>query len=254
MGYRKSLPVFLILFTIIAFSNLFAQTKTFVTTGLSWWSAQYDIVNKDGDKVWDVGNTNMFGPYISVSHNKFNFGASLFWGSVSIKDLEGVDLKRADLNLTAGYRLLNTSAFNMNLFLGMKYLNLGLTGKQTTYEWDPFYQTYYPVETDMDVTNSGALFGGGISTIIPFGTSRLYAYGSLAALAGTLTYKNNVSTLSQTNDASTSIVSLTAGLGYRFPSGLGINGGYRGDFFGSEDSDLVDRLQGFNLTLSYTFQ
>lgn len=254
MGEKKLVSIVMILLTVFAYANLFAQTKTLVTAGASWWNAQYDIVNKDGDQIYDIGSTSMFGPYLSISHDKLNFGASMFWGTVAIKDMEGVDLKRADLNFTIGYRIVNTSAFNMNLFAGIKYLNWKMTGTESVLQWDPYFLEYYWAEQDVERTNNGTMFGGGISAVIPFGTSRMYAYGSIAGLGGTLTYEDKSSLVASGTEASVSLASLNAGVGYRFPSGLGINGGYRGDFFGSEDSDLVDRLQGFNLTVSYTFQ
>lgn len=239
---------------------LFAQSKTNVTIGGSIWNSKYTMLDEDGKEVLDLGTGSNFGPYLSISSGKLNLGASFLAGKYKVEDLEGLELTRNDLNVTIGYRVVSSRTFGLNLFGGVKYLKWNLSGKQTMYEWEYDWTTgeynWVDYEGEIDNTMSGTLYGGGISAVIPFGSSGVYAYGSLAALTGEMKLEADDEDLDveENGGANTSLIALNAGIGYRFASGLGINAGYRGDFFGAEDSDYIDRLQGFIATLSYTFQ
>ena len=256
-----------------------AQEKTYVTAGLSWWNAQYSYETEEGNKIADIGTGNMFGPYLSVSHGKFNFGASLFWGSFPVNEvafggtLEDVDvdftMSRGDLNFTVGYRV----SRYINLFLGSKFVNFKIDGNlQTTmpvligYDFlgNPIYDDQV-IKANLDWTQSGPTFGGGVSGVVPFGaTSHWYGFGSLALLFGNITNEVSVTGYSEKfeNEISSNIVAVTLGVGYRAPSGLGVNLGYRADLYSGEVKDqdpaaveekVNTRVEGLILTLSYSF-
>ena len=272
-----------ILTTILLFSAFIAvgysQQKTLVTAGLSWWNAQYSWETEKGEKLGDIGNGNMFGPYISISRGKFNLGTSLFWGTFPVdklsteeegQDFSGYDLNmgRGDLNFTIGYRLIPY----LNLFIGAKYINWKIDGSMN-YTGVVGYDNYgYPVygeqQVEVEMTEGGMTFGVGISGVIPFGASRWYAFGSLAGLGGTLTNETRVSLGGFSNkesyDVDVALAALNLGIGYRFPSGLGFNLGYRADLFSEQEKGTGTdgnntetnpriRVEGAILTLSYTF-
>ena len=228
----------------------FAQNTTF-TVGGSWWNSKYDLVStEDTNDKMEMGTGAMIGPYLSINNGKVNLGASLLMGTFDVSEgfWDGAELKRNDLNFTLGYRIISSSALNMNLFLGGKYLKFNVTGEASYVD-----EYYYEYTYDVDITQSGTMFGGGLSLMVPFGSSNLYGYGSLAYLTGTMTVEDNTTGESAENDEATNLVAMNAGLGYRFPGGFGVNAGYRADVFGSDAADYVDRLAGLILTASYTF-
>ena len=113
------------------------------------------------------------------------------------------------------------------------------------------------------------MFGAGIAGTVPFGSSGLYGFGSMAYLVGTMTTETQIgsSNLDQdpANDVTSNLVALNLGVGYRFPSGLGVNLGYRADLY-TESSDVETALnktitvenklgvKGLVATVSYTFK
>lgn len=243
------------LFCLLVLVSLAAGQNTTVTVGGSVWMCKYDMVATDTDyDDVEIGTGTMFGPYIAINFDRFNIGANYLLGTFDVKDPEiflgndfygatpDVELKRNDVNFTAGYRIIATKSLSMNLFGGVKLLKYTAT---TSIEG-------YDVETEM----SGPMFGGGASLVIPFGSSNLYAYGSMAYLTGTMNYSTSLDGEeldSGEADEATNLVALTAGMGYRFPGGFGISGGYRADVFGSNEAVYVDRLSGLILSGSYTF-
>ncbi len=230
-----------------------SQTQTTFTVGGSWWNSKYDWIATDDD--WEdveVGTGNFIGPYLSINHGKWNFGASAMFGTLNVEDWEGVEVKRSDLNFTLGHRIISSPSFGMNLFGGLKFVKFSTEGSYDFSFYDEYYG-YYEDTYEIDETVSGMMYGGGVSMVIPFGSSNLYGYGSLAYLTGTLTWDDNVTGDSEENEEATNLVAITAGVGYRFSGGFGINAGYRGDIFGSEESDYVERLSGLILTASFTF-
>lgn len=238
---------------LMAAFSLMAQEQTTFTVGASLWNSQYDWVatDKDLDDV-EIGSGNLIGPYLSINRGKVNFGISTLFGTFEMKDWDGAELKRTDLNFTLGYRIVSSSSINMNLFGGVKYLTFDITGKTTLWDYDEIYG-WYSYEADVDMTQTGTFYGGGLSLMVPFGSSNLYGYGSLGYMTGNATVENNETDESSENDEPINLVPINIGIGYRFPSGLGINAGYRGDVFGSDESDYVDRLAGVIVTASYTF-
>ncbi|NIA28751.1 MAG: hypothetical protein GWP06_02415 [Actinobacteria bacterium] len=219
------------------------------------------------------------GPYISISHGKLNFGASLFFGTFPVNEmaLGGAEsdvttdwnMSRGDLNFTVGYRVHRY----INLFVGAKYINWTIEGTvNTTYPVLIGYDEYgYPVYDEQNATinatlsEGGMTFGAGISGVVPFGSSGLYGFASLAYLGGTLQNETKISfgstSQDSTYDVSAGLAAVNLGIGYRFSSGLGLNLGYRADLFAenvdkaanSEESNPRIRVQGTILTLSYSF-
>jgi hypothetical protein len=248
-----------LLFTV----NSFAQKKTIITVGGSWWNAGYTWEDNSGNELFKVDPGNNFGPYLSVTSGKWNIGASYLSGKYPIKELDfggqilnvDVDMTRGDLNLSVGYRVHPM----INIFAGMKHLKWSMEMKLTD-SW------YINESYSEKYTYSGPLFGGGASIVVPFGTSGLYGFGSLAALGGTIVYSYDgydtvlMQNISAETDLSAALIALNAGVGYRFSSGLGVNAGYRGDYIstqladGTSDSKENLRVQGFILTLSYSFK
>jgi hypothetical protein len=128
---------------------------------------------------------------------------------------------------------------------------------------------YYSGSVDYEATESGPMFGAGVGGTLPLGSSGLYAFGSIAYLVGTMKteYKigNNSSSEDMNQDVASNLAALNLGLGYRFPSGLGVNIGYRADLY-TESQDVENALGGtrkvdYNLgvkgvvaTVSYTFK
>ncbi|HOT97891.1 MAG TPA: hypothetical protein PLG50_00025 [bacterium] len=249
-----------------------AQTKTTYTVGAGMWMPAYSWVytgNESGMDDYELGNGSYFGPYLAVNSGRWNFGASMLIGTLKADDQEyawqGLEAKRTDLNFTLGYRLISTTSLSGNAFIGLKYLKEDQTA-------DSWYWTGYSVDTGdyidwydkYDATVSGAMYGAGVSLVVPFGGSNLYAYGSMAYLLGTLKTENNLKSTdvnpngysSWDTEDDTHLFALTLGMGYRFPSGFGLNLGYRGDLYGNEASDefeYAQRLAGLVLNASYTF-
>lgn len=230
-----------------------AQEVTTYTVGASLWNSQYDWVatDKDLDDI-EIGSGNLIGPYLSINRGKVNLGVSALFGTFEMKDWDGAELKRKDLNFTLGYRIVSSNSINMNLFGGVKYISFDITGQTIMYDYDEIYG-WYSYEADVDRTQTGTFYGGGLSLMVPFGSTNLYGYCSLGYMTGNTTLEDNETNESVENDEPINLVPVNVGIGYRFPSGLGINAGYRGDVFGSDESDYVDRLAGVIVTASYTF-
>lgn len=279
MKSRNISTLFVIVLALLVVTNLFAQTKTVVTLGGSWWNAQYSWEDESGKKIADIGAGNSVGPYISISHGKLNFGASLFFGTFPVNKvaLGGAEsdvttdwnMSRGDLNFTVGYRVHQY----INLFVGAKYINWTIEGTvNTTYPVLIGYDEYnYPVydeqsaTIDANLSEGGMTFGAGISGVVPFGTSGLYGFASLAYLGGTLQNETKISggstSQDSTYDVSAGLAAVNLGIGYRFSSGLGLNLGYRADLFAENVDKAVSegesnpriRVQGTILTVSYSF-
>ncbi len=266
---------------ILLSAHVFAQEKTIVTIGGSYWNAAYTWEDDDGDAISEIDPGNNFGPYLSVNRGKLNFGVSYMTGKYPItsitQDGEKVELDnevtmtRGDLNVTVGYRAHRL----VNLFVGLKHLNWNFESEYTGSDYDYYdYYNYYdygtPSTYDYKVKSirSGMLFGAGISGVVPLGQSGLYAFGSIGYLGGSLTQKYKVSGLpfeidnEEEQDVATGLAALNIGLGYRWANGVGINVGYRGDYIVqtiegegmSEDVQDNTRVQGLNVTLSYSIR
>ncbi len=254
----------LVITFIVVLSFVMAQAQTRVTLGLSGFMAGYSFTNEDGDDVITTDSGLLFGPYFSLSSDRLSFGGSMFFGSfpnteIDVEDVEvrGVDasIARKDLNLSLSYALIRNQGLTISPFIGLKYFNWNFSFDESglEYSWD----------------RGGTMVGGGLQGVIkPSPTSGFYLYASGAVLGGSITdeFEINDQGYSEINESSsaTALISLNAGLGYRVPnSGLGINIGFRGDFFGStsmeEDSfddeavSYTERVTGIVATISWTF-
>ena len=256
-SYGLTLFVIVLVFT---FSALNAQTRTVVTLGGSFWNANYSLEDQDGNKLGDFGSGSMYGPYLSISQGKLNLGTSLFFGKIPVEEFSGdpdinSDMSRNDINFTLGYRVHR----NINLFIGGKYINWKI---ETDYTDPDFGDTYSD-----DFDEKGMMYGLGISAVIPFGTSGWYLFGSLAGMAGTLQYTESYTDsffgteTTDEIDVDSALAALNLGIGVRFPSGFGINVGYRADLFSEEyqNSSSVQgsiepriRVEGLIATISYS--
>jgi len=257
---------------LLLMGSAIGQNATTYTVGAGVWMPGYALVytgSLDDMEDYELGSGTYFGPYLAVNHGRWNFGASLLVGTLSPDDKEmlweGYEAKRTDLNLTVGYRVISTSSVSGNLFAGLKYVKETATSDNwlwsvytvDTWEFIQWYDEY-------DATSSGTLYGAGASLVVPFGTSSFYAYGSMAYLMGSMELENNLGPTEYNPEGYSSwdesydlhLFALTAGIGYRFPDGIGLNLGYRGDLFGQDDADEADysqRLSGIVLNASYTF-
>ncbi|MBN1999606.1 hypothetical protein JW935_18775 [candidate division KSB1 bacterium] len=282
---RFKLMCFVVIFVLSAV--VIAQEKTIFTIGGSYWNAAYAWEDEDGNSLYEIDPGNNFGPYLSVSRGKLNLGVSYMIGKYpisSIIDSKGkkveldneINMTRGDLNVTVGYR---AHRF-INLFVGLKRLNWSFEVEESftvpdNYDYYDYYDYYnYGSQTTtynikMKDTQSGLLFGAGASGVVPLGRSGLYLFGSLAYLGGKLEEKTEISGMpfsidsdQEPVDISTGLVALNVGLGYRWPNGLGVNVGYRGDLIQQTttdeetDEDYINytRVQGVNVTLSYTIR
>jgi hypothetical protein len=276
----RSVNLTLLSLAILAFlfATTYAQNRTIVTLGGSWWNAAYSYETQDGEKIADIGTGNMFGPYLSISRGKLNLGASLLFGSFPIDALGlmgdedaadllddvNMDMSRNDLNFSVGYRIHR----NLNLFVGVKSLKWEIDGTITasTEYYDYWTDTWYTTEIEADVneTESGTMLGGGISAVLPLGSGGLYAFGSLAYMAGVMELSYDFSSEDYSESSSgeeldAQLVAINLGVGYRFPSGFGLNIGYRADLFNEkyaeESLDEEPRIgvRGAILTASYSF-
>ncbi|HPG39766.1 MAG TPA: outer membrane beta-barrel protein [bacterium] len=276
MVTRKNQLVISIILMLLA-TVVFAQERTIVTVGGSWWNAAYSYEDEDGNKLADIGSGNSVGPYISINHGKVNFGASLLFGSFPVEEYnvgleevnEEVDMSRNDLNFTLGYRVHRY----INIFLGVKYLKWSTEMNIEDYPLDAGYDNWgYPLYEMVDISYedavSGPLYGLGVSAVVPIGSEGLYLFGSLAGMGGTLTNETTFEAQGRTNttdngDLSTTLATINLGLGYRFDGGLGINAGYRADLFTltSEyeilgetiENDVNIGVKGLIVTASYSF-
>lgn len=271
---KTALMTVFVLTALVITGSALAQAKSRVTIGGSYWNANYSMVDKDGNELGKFGTGNMFGPYLRFSHGKLNFGTSMFFGSFPVEGWEnfggdGLDLtmSRADLNFTVGYRVIPY----INLFVGVKYLNYSFDGdisyenQYWTGEYDYWGNPIYDFETvnaNMEVSESGPMYGFGVAGVIPFGQSPLYGFASIAGMVGTLTNETKVTgtgdpSISNQENVDASLGALTIGIGYHTPSGLGLSVGYKADLFDEKISDSNDEpniyVQGLYLTLSYTF-
>jgi hypothetical protein len=260
----KNILVTFVCLTLLVVSTGFGQedAKTIVTVGGSYWNATYTYQDEDGKDLYKFGTGNLFGPYLSLSHGKWNFGTSMYFGTFPVDKITAGDLNvtRSDLNFTLGYRVHP----NINVFAGVKYLSWTLEG---TYD---YYDSYYDLTSiSYKATEKGPMFGAGIAGTVPLGSSGLYGFGSLAYLVGTMTTESKDESSSLTHgtsiDTPSKLVALNLGLGYRFPSGLGVNIGYRADLY-TESTDVENALgksvtvdnnlgvKGLVATVSYTFR
>jgi len=251
-------------FLMVMATTLLAQDKTIVTVGGSYWNAGYTWENDKGTELAKLDPGNNFGPYLSISRNKWNMGLSYMTGKYPIKQSDfggqvvdlNVDMIRGDLNFTVGYRVHPM----VNIFAGVKHL-------RWSFEYSASILDEWLTTQDYKIEDvfSGPLFGGGASITIPFGTSGLYGFGSLAALVGTITESVKGQeklgySASPDIDYSTALAALNIGVGFRFASGFGITGGYRGDYISLETTvnDITVkqniRVQGPILTVSYSFK
>ena len=261
---------FVVFLLVFLSSVTFSQEKTSVTLGGSYWNAAYSWEDEDGNKINDIGTGNMFGPYATISHGKWNFGASLLFGSFPVdklaeSEVADINMSRGDFNLTIGYRVHPY----INIFFGSKFLNWSLDASYTIdvpvfqgYDFfgDPIYD-YESRDVKAEISEKGVLYGVGISGVVPFGASGWYGFAALAGMGGTLTNETTYDGLADFSDfqsaeydISAALAALNLGIGYRMPSGFGINAGYRADLF-SEDLENSEenpriRVQGLILTAS----
>jgi hypothetical protein len=260
------LVAFLLVFSL---SATFGQEKTNITLGGSYWNAAYTWEDENGNKINDIGTGNMFGPYATISHGKWNFGLSLLWGSFPVdklaeSEVADINMSRGDFNLTIGYRVHPY----INIFVGSKFLNWSLDASYTAtiLQGYDFFGTpiYESRNVKAKISEKGVLYGLGISGVVPFGTSGWYGFASLAGMGGTLTDETTYEGLTEfadfqnvKSDISAALAALNLGIGYRMPSGFGINAGYRADLFSEDAQDSQDNprihVQGLILTASYSF-
>ncbi len=268
----KTRLVVLLAVVLLMAGFCWSQERTIVTVGGSYWNANYSYQDEDGHDLYDFGTGNLFGPYLSLSHGKWNFGASMYFGkfpmessgySLSTSEFSE-DMKRTDLNFTLGYRIHP----NINVFGGVKYLAWNYEAEYSNYYDDYLYKTLGTIS--YKETTSGPMFGGGVGGTIPLGSSGMYLFASAAYLVGTMSSEYEFAGQSSSDDESedipTSLVAINAGLGYRFPSGLGINVGYRADlytvtvkeenYYTGLDIEYENNIgvKGVVATVSYTFK
>ena len=270
MRSQKSLFVLVALFAMVGAGM--AQNTTTYTVGAGMWMPGYALVYT-GDlknmEDYELGTGSYLGPYLAINYGRWNIGTSLLIGTLNPDDKEmlweNYESKRTDINLTLGYRVISSTNVSGNLFTGLKYVSETATADSwlwsgytvDTWEFIQWYDRY-------DASTSGTLFGAGASLVVPFGASNFYAYGSMAYLVGSMDLENNLGPTDYNPEGYSSwdetydlhLFALTAGLGYRFPSGMGLNLGFRGDLFGRDDSEepvYSQRLSGLVLNASYTF-
>jgi hypothetical protein len=266
MNSWKNLLIISLCFLMVAAMSLPAQDKIIVTVGGSYWYAGYSWEDNNGKEMMKLDRGHNFGPNLSITRNKWNFGLSYLTGKYPIKQtsvgrlgrVQDVDVTRGDLNVTIGYRVHPI----VNVFAGIKHLKWSW---EKTIKASIMDEHFVVHDANYKYVWSGPLFGGGVSIAVPLGTSGLYAFGSLAAMAGTITYTFDGYDMTGEpkeleSDFASTLAALNIGLGYRFPNGFGITGAYRGDFiFQKSDDNKTDwkqnmRVQGVILTVSYSFK
>ena len=226
----------------------FAQGKPAITIGASYWRAALDYKESEDMNV-DVDPGNMYGPYLNLRFGKITIGSSIFLGGfkfnygsnyympvtvngysydaygdmylAEIKDYAPT-VKRTDINFSLGINL------TRRISLFGAYKSMKLTRDEETYTgdiytWDYIYDILY-YEGQGEITTEsfeikGSYYGGGLSLLLPFVNSPLFAFGSAAYLAAD--DKDN-----------SAITAVTAGLGFYSKSGLSIMAGYRADLSG----------------------
>ena len=239
----KVIAIVLCVLGLVA-GSVFAQSSTVFSIGASYWRAalEYDqraLAEEFGDMSIDPGN--LFGPYLNIRMGKLVLGGSMFVGSFnvdygSLLEDYGVTsdmkIKRTDLNFSVGYSL----ARNLTLFGAYKDMTYKTEGTFTYQDsWSGTSQTI----TEED-EQKGSFVGGGLSLILPFSGSPLFAYGSAAYLAAN-------------NDDWADITTVTLGLGVSLQSNLSAMVGYRVDAMGDNQKDQ-EKIKGVTATLAYTIR
>jgi hypothetical protein len=243
----------------------FAQGKPAITIGASYWRAALDY-QESGDMNLDIDPGNMYGPYLNLRFGKITIGSSIFLGGfkfnygdylmpvtvngysydaygdmyVAVISDYAPTVKRTDINFSLGYNLTRRISI-FGAYKSMKLKRDEETYTGNIYTWDYIYDIYYDEGQGEITTESfeikGGYYGGGLSLLLPFVNSPLFAFGSAAYLAA--------------NDKdNTDITAFTAGLGYYSKSGLTIMAGYRADLSGEGEGQ--EKINGFMATMAYT--
>jgi len=200
----KNRLVALLVVVLLMAGFCWSQDRTIVTVGASYWNAHYSWQDEDGKDLYEFGTGNLFGPYLSLSHGKWNFGTSMYFGTfpmdnvAELLDVDSqVELKRSDLNFTLGYRIHP----NINVFGGVKYLSWSYQMEYSGYDWDNYYLSKSLATYTAKTTISGPMFGAGVAGTVPLGSSGLYLFGSVAYLVGTMKSESELDGQSTDNDA-----------------------------------------------------
>ena len=215
--------------------NVFPQSYTEVTVGGHYWYAAPDYKGEAFKRI-KVGSGNMVGPYLSLRKGRFTLSTSILMGTFkwdyTVYNFN-LNIKRNDLNFMAGYSL----SPRFTIFGAIK--NLSLKGNRDLNKFE----------------SKKRLYGGGVSSILPFLHSSFFLYGSAAYLYGTekttefiSVEKENVYTYNE--HSNTGIAALTFGLGFRASSGLTITGGYKVDL----SNKIEKRIQGIMATATYAIR
>lgn len=230
----------LILLSTSSICILHAQTA--VTIGANYWNATMDYGGTGLEEIGlEIEPGNMFGPYLNLRLGKAVLGTSMFFGEFNFEfgDLFLSDIsfsvKRTDMNFSLGYNL----SRNVNVFGAYKLMKL--KGESTFIDFWGQPQTY-------SVEDEFAYAGGGLSLMLPFADSPLFAFGSAAYL----TYVGEEEGEDEEVTEIADIKAITAGLGFYSRSGLSIMVGYRADFSGEGEGE--EKIHGIMATLAYTIR
>jgi len=229
----KILLTFFIFFSTTA--NVLSQLYTGVTVGGHYWYAAPDYKGEAFREI-KVGSGNMVGPYLSLRKGRFTLATSIFMGTFTWNYTNynfNLDIKRNDLNFLAGYSV----SPRFTIFGAMK--NLSLKGNKDLTKFE----------------SKKTVYGGGVSSVLPFLGSSFFLYWSAAYLYGTMKTTESIfvegeNVYNYNDHSNTGITSLTFGLGFRASSGLTIMGGYKADLNG----EVEKKIHGIMATATYTIR
>ncbi len=239
----KAIAILLVVLGLMAGSTM---AQTVFSVGANYWRAalEYDQAEL-GDISIDPGN--LIGPYLNIRSGKLVIGGSMSLGNFKMNygdtfgDMFGMDVtvdakvKRTDLNFSVGYSL----SRNLTLFGAYKDQKYKFEGS-ISYE-DPWTgETETEDFSDEMPEQKGSFVGGGLSLVLPFSSSPLFAFGSAAYLAAN-------------GDDWGDITTVTFGLGLATSSNISLMVGYRMDSMGNDEKDK-EKIKGVTATVAYTIR
>jgi hypothetical protein len=234
------IPLIVTVFTTPASAGL--------TLGGTYWNAR--ATYGTGDSPYTDSFGSMYGPVLEINSGRFFFGSSLLFNTHTYRyENLGCEItnKRKNLNLYTGYSV----SSELNIF-GVVTL-LTIKGNEDISGASP-NNGQQPVNLDVDQT--GFLYGAGISGIYNFHRSRLFFHYTgvfmLEDEERDITLTQGGQETRDTTDYHSWVAGILLGVGYWIDPFTSLSVGYRMDISGDDPGE--DRMQGIVVTFRYFFR